>query len=300
MSTDYKSVTAQSLSEWALPRGEGSKYERGQVLVIGGAPSSPGAALLAGTASLRVGGGRLTLAVAESVALHVAVALPECAALPLSETHDRHIDGSAVGQHPEFDRADAVLIGPGLDDADEAVELLDSVVPQLRGDAIVVLDAFALSVLPRARTAEALSGRLILTPNHEEAEFLLGRESDSELADLTVIAKKYGAVVTCFGAIASPEQAWRVDLAATGLGTSGSGDVLAGAIAGLAARGAPVDQATVWGTYLHVRAGQLAGRPPGQTGYLASEIAAALPLAVPAHDVAYPGRLAASSTPGVG
>jgi hydroxyethylthiazole kinase-like uncharacterized protein yjeF len=281
MSTEPVVVTPETLAAWPLPHGDGSKYERGQVLVVGGAAATPGAAMLAGVASLRAGAGRLTLAVAESVAPHVATAVPECAALPLPETRGRHIDGSAVGGHPEFARAGAVLIGPGLDDADETVDLLDTLVPQLDEGAVVLLDAFALGVLPRMRAAESLRGRLVLTPNLEEAGLLLGRDLDPDLHELGEIADTFGAVVTCFGIVAAPGgRSWRVKTEATGLGTSGSGDVLAGAIVGLAARGAAVDQAAVWGTYLHLRAGQLAGSPPGRSGYLARELADALPAAV--------------------
>ena len=78
--SDPTPVTPNLLREWSLPDTGGSKYGRGQVLVIGGAAKTPGAAMLSATAALRVGGGRLTLAVARSVALHVAVALPESGA----------------------------------------------------------------------------------------------------------------------------------------------------------------------------------------------------------------------------
>jgi len=278
MSTE---VTRELLAAWPLPGSSGSKYERGQVLVVGGAASSPGAAMLAGMASLRVGAGRLTLAVGESVAAHVATAVPECATLSLAETRHRRIDGSAVSGHPEFERADAVLIGPGLDDADEAVDLLDRLVPQLGPEAVVILDAFALGILPRMHAAAALAGRLVLTPNREEAELLLGRDLDDELHGLDELADRYTAVVTCFGTVAAPGgRTWTVRGDTSGLGTSGSGDVLAGAVAGLAARGATADQAAVWGTHLHLRAGQIAGNPPGVAGYLARELADALPAAV--------------------
>jgi len=278
MSTE---VTRETLASWPLPSSDGSKYERGQVLVVGGAAASPGAAMLAGIASLRVGAGRLTLAVAESVAVQVATAVPECAALALTETRRRRIDGSALSGHPEFERADAVLIGPGLDDADETVDLLERLVPQLAPTAVVILDAFALGVLPRMHGADALAGRLVLTPNREEAELLLGHDLDDGLTGLGELADHYSAVVTCFGTIAAPGgRSWVVRGDTAGLGTSGSGDVLAGAIAGIAARGAAVDQAAVWGTHLHLRAGQLAGRPAGVAGYLARELADALPLAV--------------------
>lgn len=261
-------VTAELLRSWALPAASGSKYERGQVVVVGGSPSAPGAAMLAGESALRVGAGRLTLAVAAPVAAQVAAQFPEAGVLPLG------------GKHAEYGRADAALLGPGIDDAGEAKSLVESVVPQL-GDSVVVLDAFALGVLPRIRNRTKLGGRLILTPNREEAELLLGRALDDDLSQLGEIAERYGAVVTCFGSVAAPDgRRWSIDLDSPHLGTSGSGDVLAGAILGLCARGAPVEQAAVWGTYLHHRAGQLAGTPAGAIGYLARDLAAALPEAL--------------------
>ncbi|WP_337189914.1 NAD(P)H-hydrate dehydratase [Rathayibacter rathayi] len=64
---------------WPLPEPSGSKHSRGDVVVVGGARKTPGAAILAGIAALRTGAGRITLCVAESVASATAVALPECA-----------------------------------------------------------------------------------------------------------------------------------------------------------------------------------------------------------------------------
>ena len=79
-------VTPALLRDWPLPAVGSSKYGRGQVLVVGGARGTPGAAMLAALASLRAGAGRLTLGVADSVAVAVAVALPESGVLGLPET----------------------------------------------------------------------------------------------------------------------------------------------------------------------------------------------------------------------
>ena len=67
----------------ATARWGDSKYARGQVLVVGGAARTPGAAQLTGLAALRVGAGHLTLAVAESVAVALAVATPEAGVIGL-------------------------------------------------------------------------------------------------------------------------------------------------------------------------------------------------------------------------
>jgi len=70
---------------------------------------------------------------------------------------------------------------------------------------------------------------------------------------------------------------WIHEGGSVGLGTSGSGDVLAGVIAGLAARGARPEQAAVWGVWLHGRAGKALSRQQGVIGFLAREIPGLIP-----------------------
>ncbi len=273
-------VTPQLLRAWPLLTPAGSKYSRGQIVVIGGASRSPGAALLAGEAALRVGSGRLTLAVATSVAAHVAVALPECGVVPLDETEDRHVRGQGVrSAAPDLAEADAILVGPGLDDAEETVVLLQLLPELASGDAVVVLDAFALGVLHQVpEVARAFAGRLILTPNQREAERLAGHSVDDLAQQLPVLAGSYQAVISCQNVVATPDgELWSAATGTVGLATSGSGDVLAGAITGLAGRGASPKQAAVWGTYLHATAGDLQATRLGPIGFLAHELLLELP-----------------------
>ena len=116
MSSRSEQVTAQLLREWGLPDPGDSKKARGEVMVVGGSRSSPGGALLAGEAALRVGAGRIALAVP---ALHRRAdrhrdprggiyALPDDATDPLEGRLRDHLSS-----------ADAVLVGPGFDDGDE-------------------------------------------------------------------------------------------------------------------------------------------------------------------------------------
>jgi ADP-dependent NAD(P)H-hydrate dehydratase len=270
-----RDITPRLLRDWPLPTPAGSKYSRGQIVVIGGAPRSPGAALLAGEAALRAGGGRLTLAVGSSVAAQVAVALPECGVVPLDETEDHHIrGGSARAAEEDIRGADAILVGPGLDDADEAVALLE-LLPELASeDAVIVLDAFALGVLPRvSRSVQAFADRLILTPNRAEAERLAGHPIGDLAEELPPLANAHRAVLSCENIVARPGgELWSAATGTVGLATSGSGDVLAGGIAGLAGRGASPEQAAVWGTYLHATAGDLQATRLGPIGFLAREL----------------------------
>jgi ADP-dependent NAD(P)H-hydrate dehydratase len=244
MSDRAESIHPSMLRGWPLPSPNGSKYARGQVLVVGGAASTPGAVLLAGTAALRVGAGRLTLAVAESAAATLAVAVPEAGVIGLPETSEGSVQG---GRHsmlePAAQQADAVVIGPGLDDVDETEGLLRSMRDVLGDGTALLLDAYALGALPRLD--EPLASRLALTPNHTEAEKLLDTSLDELTAESVLdIADRYDAVVSAGEWVAAADgRLWRDTTGHPGLGTSGSGDVLAGAIAGLLARGATVEQA---------------------------------------------------------
>ena len=288
-------VTPSLLRDWPLPAPGEDKYSRGSVLVIGGARATPGAALLAGAAALRAGAGKLTLAVAESVAVQVGVALPECGAMGLPETPDGSVTGEGLDRISSYlDNADAILVGPGLDDPDLAEDLLRALLEREAaagekddgGGPAVVLDAFALGAL--ANVADRFGpwkGRLILTPNPKEAEILLGRDLKDLPADVAEISDRYQAVVSCQGLIARPSgldvpeesELWKITTGYGGLGTSGSGDVLAGAIAGLRARGTTGPQAACWGTHLHAAAADRLASRLGPLGFLARELADELP-----------------------
>ncbi len=294
-------VTPSLLRAWPLPSAGEDKYSRGAVMVIGGARATPGAVLLAGTAALRAGAGRLTMAVAESVALQLAVTLPEAGVTGLPETSSGSVLGSGLGPIlSELGSADAVLIGPGLDDIDLTEELLRTLLDQdddgvagrglVTGDATIILDAYALGCLPRLEDSlDPWRRRLILTPNPHEAEILLGRDVDELEPAVAAIAARYQAVVSCQGFVARPVGTqgeadapegpglWEITTGYGGLGTSGSGDVLAGAIAGLRARGTSDAQAACWGSHLHAAAADRLASRLGPLGFLARELADELP-----------------------
>ncbi|GAA3342174.1 NAD(P)H-hydrate dehydratase [Curtobacterium pusillum] len=273
-------VTPNLLREWALPEVGGSKYGRGQVLVIGGAARTPGATMLSALAALRVGAGRLTLAVARSVAHEVAVAVPESGVEPLDEDADGHVAlGAIEGIVDDLARADAVLLGPGLDEPDGTRDLVARIAGAVGPDTLVVLDAFALGVVADVRAElRPLRGRLVMTPNSGEAERLLGRPLDDDVADALAIAERFGAVVALGDTIATSDgRAWAKGTGTGGLGTSGSGDVLSGAIVGLLARGAEPAQAAAWASYVHAAAGDRLAVQVGPLGYLASELVTEIP-----------------------
>lgn len=269
-------LTPALLRDWSLPQPGSSKNQRGRVLVVGGSASTPGAATLAGLAALRVGAGVLAIAVPEVVAVPLAVTVPEAAVTGWTRS-------SSLGDRLE--KANAVVVGPGIDDPDDAEALVDQVARH-DSDLPVVLDAYALGALPQLDdAAKRLAHRLVLTPNHSEAARLLdteldesrGAEDDADIA--ARIAERFAAVVSLQGAVATPEGGrYLPSTGAPGLGTSGSGDVLAGAVCGLLARGADLEQATCWATYLHAASGDRLAARIGRLGFLARELLDELPL----------------------
>lgn len=282
-------VTPSLLREWPLPAPGADKYSRGSVLVVGGARATPGAALLAGTAALRAGAGKLTLAVAGSVAVQLGVALPECGSIGLPETAGGSVKPELERIHSSLDQADTLLVGPGLDDLDLAGELLAALLEREAGSdhggGAVVLDAYALGALVHLEDQlDPWRGRLILTPNPTEAGILLGRDTDDLEKDLAEISERFDAVVSCQGLITQPSGLnpgepglWKITTGYGGLGTSGSGDVLAGAISGVRARGTSSAQAACWGTHLHAAAADRLASRLGPLGFLARELADELP-----------------------
>lgn len=285
MSVPVEVVTPQLLRGWPLPEPGRSKHSRGGVLVIGGARGTPGAVLLAGVAALRVGAGVLALAVAESVAAAVAVAVPEAGVTGLTETPGGSVAATAADLLAgPVKGADVVLFGPGLDDPDQTRDLLAALVPMVGADTGVVIDAYGLGVLPDIGGVHQLGGRLVLTPNRAEAARLLAVDGDADLLDDPVaaaaaIADRYQGAVTFAGAVAAPDgRRWQVAAGHPGLATSGSGDVLAGAVTGLLARGADPAQATCWATQLHAAAGDRLAARVGRVGFLGRELLTELPL----------------------
>ncbi len=274
-------ITPSFLRDWALPSPGSGKGSRGRVLVVGGARRVPGAAQLAGLAALRVGAGVLTMAVAESVAVAVAVATPESGTVGLPENAQGSVTGEGLDRLDDVLAAvDAVLIGPGLDAADTTADVLRNLVPRIPRQVPVVLDAFCLGVLADLDdVVESLRLRVVLTPNKEEVGRLLG-DSEREADDDAVVevARRFDAVVASQQFIANPAgERWRGSSGHGGLGTSGSGDALAGAVCGLLARGATLEQAACWATHLHSTAGDRLAIEVGPLGFLAGDLVRRLP-----------------------
>lgn len=263
------------------------KSERGTVLVVAGSSLSPGAGLLTAEAALRVGAGRVQLGTIEPAAASIGAAFPECALLALPVDDGGSIAATALkslGHHAG--ECHALVIGPGMILTDQLPSLLEGLLKACDEQAKAVLDAGAIEAIKTLDRSSIRGGAsCVITPHHGELVRLMDRDVDRVANDperaAQSAADRFGVIVVLKDAktiIAAPGgEALRYVSSAPGLGTAGSGDVLAGAIAGLMARGCPAFEAAVWGVVIHGEAGRLAGIELGEIGYLARELLPRLP-----------------------
>jgi ADP-dependent NAD(P)H-hydrate dehydratase len=286
--SDHNTVDRGFLRAHPLPEIEISagRDERGTVLIIGASREVPGAILLAAEAALRAGAGKLQIATVESVALHLALAIPEARVIPLEETVDGEIDPCCAARLvKEVGHADAILIGPGM--ADEAgARALSMALLEMRGKATFVFDAAALTGLRVELDALHGCGReFAITPHPGEMATFLGISKDAVVDDPQAAGREAAAAAGGIVAMKGPDTficaadggTWFCRGGGIGMATSGSGDVLAGLIAGFAARGASALLAVQWGVFSHAAAGRRLGKRVGTVGFLARELAGEVP-----------------------
>jgi hydroxyethylthiazole kinase-like uncharacterized protein yjeF len=247
-----------------VPRIDGHKYARGHVLVLSGEMASTGAARMSARAALRAGAGLVTLATPRD-ALRVNAAA-------LTAVMVRAVD-NAIQFAELFDdkRYNACVIGPG---AGIGARTADFVHTALSARRHLVLDADALTSFAQApeRLFESIKAspdpQVVLTPHEGEFPRLFSDISNknpgrSKLDRVRAAAERSGAVVLLKGpdtTIAAPDG--RATVAANAppwLATAGSGDVLAGIIAGLMAQGAAAFEAASIGVWMHGEAAREAG-----------------------------------------
>ena len=264
---------------------DGDKETKGRILVIAGSRDVPGAAVLTATAAMRAGAGKLKIATVESVAANVGVVMPEAMVVGLAEDEDGGFARTAVNSLAEqATEADAIVAGPGMAEGDACAKIAKAL---LAGDARIALDAALLHALePMKHERSTLP---VLLPHAGELASLLDCDEDAIESDPVGCgrraAKRYRSVVLVKGVtsqVVCPEGGvWTYDGGAPGLGVSGSGDVLAGIVGGLLARGAEPLNALLWAVWLHGEAGVALAKKVGPIGFLAREIADEIPALLP-------------------
>ena len=281
-------LNAALLREFPLPDhpDDSDKEDRGRLLAVAGSRQLPGAAILAGIAALRTGAGKLQIATANSVSAAIGVTVPEARVIGHEETGEGCLAESAIEPLLGWAKeAQAMMIGCGLQHGPPLDRFLDALLASDL-DLPLVLDAAVLgSLAERADALKRWKSDAILLPHPREMARLLRCEIEEVTADPLAAARRaserFGAVVVIKGAwsfIAAPDgRSLKFEGGGVGLATSGSGDVLAGIVGGLAARGADGLTAASWGVYLHGEAGRILTRKVGRIGFLAREISDLIP-----------------------
>ncbi len=250
------------------PRKESSyKNNHGHVLVVGGNIGYPNAARLAGEAAARTGAGLV------SIATHpdsVAPIASGCASLMVKGIHEPKELNELLA------KADAVVIGPGLGQDKWAQKIFANVIETKLP---LVVDADALHLLSKNPSK---CDHWILTPHPGEAAQLLSCNKDEiqlqRLTSVLAIQEQYGGMTILKGSGSLTCLDQKIGFCTSGnasLATGGTGDILAGIIAGLIAQGASLVDATHCGIMLHGRAAEMISKD-GSRGILAQDLFPAL------------------------
>jgi NAD(P)H-hydrate epimerase len=279
----------QEMRNRLAPRDPGGhKGTFGRAVVIAGSRGMIGAACLAADSALRAGTGLVKLLVPASLADVCAIKLTEVMVHGLpDEGRGRFGPGSLEAAAPFLDEADAVLLGPGLGGGEPLRAFVRGIVGGLAKP--LVLDADGLNaVAADGSLPERPEGApLVITPHPGELARLLDRPTAELQADRMASARtaaaRFGAEVVFKGAptvIASPDgTADLCSLGNDGMATAGTGDVLAGLLAGLLAQGVTGPDAARLGAMVHGRAGDICRGELGARGMLAGDLVRCLPYA---------------------
>ena len=269
----------------------GHKGTFGKALIVGGSRNYVGAPYLAATAAGRVGAGLVTLAVPRSLQMAIAAKAVEPTYLPLPEESPgvpRADAAELIAEQAEGYQA--LLIGPGIGQADSTREMAAKLLFQGGQHPPVVVDADGLNVLASSSESwwNEFSQEAILTPHPGEMARLTGRstkdiqEHREEIAmESAVKWRKIVVLKGAFTVVAYPDGRSRLSpFANPAMATAGTGDVLAGTIAGLLAQGVEPEDAAALGVYLHGLAGERVSADLGDAGMLAGDLLPELPRAI--------------------
>jgi len=259
---------------------DSTKFSSGNVVVIGGSPGLTGAPSMASHAAMRTGAGYVTLAASAKLEAAFSVRPLEAMFKGLPEWED-----AVEAALDAVERADAVVLGPGLGRTDGARAFARALWERV--EAPLLVDADGLNALAGydfpPRTAPA-----VLTPHAGELARLLGVESGEinahRLAHAREAAARSEAIVVLKGddtLVVQP--GGRVAISpgrAPALATAGTGDVLSGVLGAMLAKRMDPFHAACAAVHVHLRAGQLAAEPHGPDGVIASDVIARLPAAL--------------------
>jgi hydroxyethylthiazole kinase-like uncharacterized protein yjeF len=269
------------------PGSDTDKNSRGRVLVAGGSETVPGALRLTGEAALRAGAGKLQLATVAKAAMPLGMLVPEAAVfgLPVDDTGELAKEAGDV-LCGYLERCDTLVLGPGMGAQAPAAAILEQVIAEPRSALSLVLDAAMIGAATDLVAAvHAHEGRIVLTPHPGEMVKLMRCDPARVEADPAGLAqeaaRRFNATVLLKGPetwVACPREGLlRYPGGGSGLATGGSGDVLAGIIGGLMARGAPPRVAAAWGVWVHGEAGRRLAERIAPLGFIGRDLLGEIP-----------------------
>jgi NAD(P)H-hydrate epimerase len=268
-------------------RANSTKFIEGAVLVAGGSAGLTGAPSLASESAARAGAGYVTACVPSSLSLVFEVRLLEVMTRSLPDA-DGALTPAAIEPVLEAaERADALVLGPGLGRSDGAREFARGLAA--RAELPLLLDADGLNAHAGALASlSERAGPAVLTPHAGELARLMETESAAvqaqRLRHVREAAATAGAIVVLKGddtLVARPDGMVAVSPGGSpALATAGTGDVLSGVIGALLAKRLDAFDAACAGVALHAEAGRRAAGPHGPDGVIASDVIAALPRAL--------------------
>jgi NAD(P)H-hydrate epimerase len=259
------------------------KGSNGNVLVVAGSDDLRGAGVLASLAAARSGAGLVTFAGVESAVRAVINHLPEATFIVLPEKDGQISPDAAPVLLERSTKADSLVVGPGLGQSDSISDFLRSLFKEW--DRPAVLDADALNAV--AQGVELPQAPTVLTPHPGEMSRLLKCSIAEVEADRFTIVRqavnKYDATILLKGPhsiVGESEEAFLVNSTGNpGMASGGIGDVLSGLIGTLLAQDLPPYFAASVGMFWHGEAGDVCAKELGEVGYLAHDLANALPKA---------------------
>lgn len=269
---------------------DGHKGLFGRVLVVGGNDGMIGAPTMAGRAALTLGAGLVEIAVPRSILAAALMITPELIGLGLDKATGKDAL-LAVGE-----KADAIVIGPGLGQTPEVLARLQWLV---RLDKPMVVDADGLNLIAKQkRWPSYFKARAVLTPHPGEMKRLgklIGRDDvpnddAGRIGLATEAATVFGQVVVLKGnrtVVTDGHRAYVNHTGDSSLSKAGTGDVLSGMTGALLAQEMDRFDAACAAVYLHGRSGEIAGEKLGMRCVLAHDVIAAIPQAVEEYEKRY-------------
>jgi NAD(P)H-hydrate epimerase len=278
-------IRARVLDEMPRRAPESTKFSSGNVFVIGGSSGLTGAPTMAAMAAMRAGAGYVTVGAPASLEVTFATRLLEAMLRGLPEEDGALTHGAVEPAMKAIERADAVILGPGLGRSKGAQEFARAMYERV--DVPLVVDADGLNALAGIELPHR-PWPTVLTPHAGELGRLLGLDSAEigahRLVHARAAAAHARATVVLKGddtIVASPTGRAAVSPGvAPGLATAGTGDVLSGVLGAMLAKGLAPAHAACAAVHVHLRAGQLAAEPHGPDAVIASDVIANLPAAL--------------------